>query len=109
MDDTACYAFFTQPTNPYHRQYEALRAVFIERHAPQEVAVRFGLTLRSLQQLIYQFRQHCRQPTDASPFFANGKTDGLLGGRRRGGPARKTSPTLPTVASWFCRLPNRCG
>ena len=28
MDDTPCREFFAQPTNPYHRRYEALRAVF---------------------------------------------------------------------------------
>jgi DNA-directed RNA polymerase specialized sigma24 family protein len=69
MDDAPCRAFFTEPTNPYHRRYEALRAVFVEGRALQEVADQFGLAYSSLRQLLYEFRQHCRQSGDASPFF----------------------------------------
>lgn len=69
MDDAPCRAFFTQPTNTYHRRYEALRAVFVEGRALKEVADQFGLAYSSLRQLLYEFRQHCRQSGDASPFF----------------------------------------
>jgi DNA-directed RNA polymerase specialized sigma24 family protein len=69
MDDTLCREFFSQPTNPYQRRYEALRAVFIEERSPKEVAEQFGFAYGSLRQLIYEFRQHCRHSTDASPFF----------------------------------------
>jgi hypothetical protein len=69
MDDNACREFFSQPTNPYHRRYEALRAVFVEKQAVQEVAVRFGFELSSMRQLIYEFRQHCQNSTQISPFF----------------------------------------
>jgi DNA-directed RNA polymerase specialized sigma24 family protein len=73
MDDTFCRDFFAQPTNPYHRQYEALRAVFVEGHAPKDVAARFGFAHRSLRQLVYEFRQHCRHSAEGSPFFENAK------------------------------------
>jgi DNA-directed RNA polymerase specialized sigma24 family protein len=69
MDDTPCREFFSQPTNPYHRRYEALRAVFVEGRSLQEVAEQFGFEYGSLRQLVYEFRQHCRHPADASPFF----------------------------------------
>jgi DNA-directed RNA polymerase specialized sigma24 family protein len=69
MDDTCCREFFSRPTNPYHRRYEALRAVFIEGRSAQEVAEQFGFELSSLRQLLYEFRQHCRNAGDASPFF----------------------------------------
>jgi DNA-directed RNA polymerase specialized sigma24 family protein len=69
MDDTLCREFFAQPTNPYQRRYEALRAVFIEERSLKEVAEQFGLASSSLRQLVYQFRQHCRQSAVASPFF----------------------------------------
>ena len=68
-DDTLCREFFCQPTNPYQRRYEALRAVFIEERPPKEVAEQFGFAYSSLRQLIYEFRQACRQSTGASPFF----------------------------------------
>jgi DNA-directed RNA polymerase specialized sigma24 family protein len=69
MDDTLCREFFAQPTNPYQRRYEALRAVFIEQRSPKEVAEQFGLAPSSLRQLVYEFRQHCRHSADTSPFF----------------------------------------
>jgi DNA-directed RNA polymerase specialized sigma24 family protein len=69
MDDSPCREFFSQPTNPYHRRYEALRAVFVEGRSLKEVAEQFGLAYSSLRQLLYEFRQHCRHSTDASPFF----------------------------------------
>jgi hypothetical protein len=69
MDDTACRDFFARPTNPYHRRYEALRAVFVEGRSVRETAVQFGFGERSMRQLIYEFRRHCRLSADASPFF----------------------------------------
>jgi DNA-directed RNA polymerase specialized sigma24 family protein len=69
MDDTRCREFFARPTNPYHRRYEALRAVFVEGRSAHEVAEQFGFELSSLRQLLCEFRQHCRNAADASPFF----------------------------------------
>ena len=109
MDDTACRAFFAQPTNPYHRRYEALRAVFVDGRAPEQVAEQFGLANRTLRQLLYEFRQHCRHSEDGSPFFESGKWDGLPGRRRLITRPRKSSPPSPIVGNSFCRLPNRCG
>jgi hypothetical protein len=70
MDDTPCAEFFSQPTNPYHRRYEALRAVFVDKRASKDVAEEFGFAANSLRQLVYEFRNHCRHAADASPFFA---------------------------------------
>ena len=95
MDDTVCRAFFSRPTNPYHRQYEALRAIFVEGQAPEAVAAQFGLAHRSLRQLLYQFRRHCRDGAAGSPFFASGKT-GRPRARRhraRGRPTRRSPPS----------------
>ena len=52
MDDIRCREFFAQPTQPYHRQYEALRAVFLEGRSQKEVADQFGYTYDSLRQLV---------------------------------------------------------
>ena len=48
---------FLTPQNSNHRQYEALRAYFVERLPAAEVAQRFGYTVGSLHQLVHQFRQ----------------------------------------------------
>jgi hypothetical protein len=48
---------FLAPQNATHRQYEALRAYFVEQLPGPEVAQRFGYTPGSFQQLAHQFRQ----------------------------------------------------
>ena len=42
---------FLTPLNSNHRQYEALRAYFVERLPGPKVAKRFGYTVGSLHQL----------------------------------------------------------
>jgi hypothetical protein len=109
MDDTACRDFFARPTHPYHRRYEALRAVFVEGRPPKEVAAQFGLAHRSVRQLVYEFRQHCRHSSDASPFFDSRKWGDLPGRRPPIGLLTKRSRQLPIAASWSCRRANLCG
>lgn len=48
---------FLDPRNAAHRQYEALRAYFVEKLPAKEVARRFGYTVGSFHQLAHQFRQ----------------------------------------------------
>jgi transposase len=49
---------FLEPTDPTHRQYEALRAYFVEGLSSHEVAKRFGYTPGSFRVLCHQFRQN---------------------------------------------------
>lgn len=56
---------FLTPKNSTHRQYEALRAYFVDRVPAANVAARFGYTVGSLHQLAHQFRQD-----PARQFFA---------------------------------------
>jgi len=71
MDDTALQRYFTQPTHPYHRQYEALRAVVVDGRSQKEVAEAFGFQYRSLRQLVYEFRGsfNAERSATQSPFF----------------------------------------
>ena len=72
MDDTRYQEFFSEPTNPYHRQYEALRAVMIEGRSQKDVAQQFGFKYHTLRHLVYEFRQQQDLVTNASmpsPFF----------------------------------------
>lgn len=71
MDDSACRRFFTQPSRTYHRQYEALRAVFVDDRKQKEVAEEFGFTYGTMRQLVFGFRQLIdgqAEPAE-SPFF----------------------------------------
>jgi Transposase DDE domain len=49
---------FLTPRNTTQRQYEALRAYFVDQVPGREVARRFGYTHGSLHQLIHQFRKN---------------------------------------------------
>ena len=54
--------FFLQPQNSTHRQYEALRAYFVEGLSSAEAARRGGYTPGSFRVLTHQFRQNPQRP-----------------------------------------------
>ena len=58
---------FLDPKNTNHRQYEALRAYFVDKRPGPEVASQFGYTLGSLHQLIHQFRQESQRAFFVEP------------------------------------------
>src|SRR5437660_11524857 len=58
--------FFLAPEGPRQRQYEALRAYFIERLPAAEVARGFGYTAGAFRALCYQFRH---DPAKRADFF----------------------------------------
>jgi transposase len=49
---------FLEPSNSTHRQYEALRAYFVEGLSSKEAAKRFGYTEGSFRVLVHEFRQN---------------------------------------------------
>jgi hypothetical protein len=57
MDAALVRSFFQEPSNPLHRQYEALRAVLLEDQPMQEVAQRFGYRYDTVRALVCQFRR----------------------------------------------------
>ena len=62
-DLSDCHRFFVEPGTPRHRQYEALRAYFVEGRPPKEVARAFGYSLASFHVLCHHFRR------DPAPVF----------------------------------------
>src|SRR5208282_3641447 len=61
MDDNASDRLtlarrFVEPSNSAHRQYEALRAFFVDGVPSAEAAARFGYTSGSFRVLVHQFR-----------------------------------------------------
>jgi hypothetical protein len=52
---------FLEPSNTAHRQYEALRAFFVDGVPSAEAATRFGYTPGSFRVLVHQFRNHPRR------------------------------------------------
>ena len=57
IDLTECRRFFERPATRSQRQYEALRAYFVEGLASAEVARRFGYSPAAFRMLCYDFRR----------------------------------------------------
>lgn len=76
---TPCQAAFLCPTNATHRQYEALRAFFVEGSKSAEAAKRFGYTPGSFRVLTHQFRQDPARrffmPPDKGPKRTGGQNE----------------------------------
>lgn len=88
MDDTRCRRFFLDAdTATYHRQYEALRAIFVDGLPQSEVADKYGYTRASMRQLVHQFRTAMRSGSPP-PFFKNPGS----AGRRSPMPATRPVP-----------------
>jgi hypothetical protein len=58
---------FLEPANPTHRQYEALRAYFVDGLPSDQAARRFGYTPGSFRVLVHQFRQNPRRDFFLTP------------------------------------------
>lgn len=68
MDDTRCYQFFLEPADSRQRQYEALRAVFIDQVPQKDVATRFGFSHDLVRKMVSDFRRCCGQ--GQAPLFS---------------------------------------
>lgn len=62
-DLIACRKFFLEPSSAKQRQYEALRAYYVDELTGAQVAAKFGYTEGSLRQLLHTF------VNDADPQF----------------------------------------
>jgi transposase len=67
--------FFAKPQNTVQKQYEALRAFYVEKCSGEEVAKRFGYTLSSFYSLTRNFKKNLLQDKPAQ-FFFTPKTTG---------------------------------
>ncbi len=91
-DDKRCYQFFLKPTQTYHRQYEAMRAFFVEKRRVQEIAQQFGYQESSLRSMICRFRAEVENNAP-NPFLFNPNSDGLQSRLTRPRPKRLKSLT----------------
>jgi hypothetical protein len=82
--------FFLEPQQTFHRQYEALRAVFVEDQPLEQVAERFGYTISTLRSMASRFRAD-RRCGVTPPFFSRTGADDHAG-RLRAGIGRSRNP-----------------
>ena len=74
--------FFLQPTDSWHRRYEALRMVFVDQEPLKKVAQRFEVSYGTICNWVSEF--HAQRDSDERPPFFKYP---LEGGRR----VRKTT------------------
>ena len=70
MDGDRYEQFFLQPQDPWHRRYEALRAVFVEGQSMADVAQRLDVAHGTVRNWASEFRKQ-QDHGQASPFFAS--------------------------------------
>ena len=61
MDGSHTNRFFLEPGQTFQRQYEALRAIFVEGQPLDQVAVRFGYKSSALRSMASRLRADCRR------------------------------------------------
>jgi hypothetical protein len=77
MDERHTSRFFLEPKQTFQRQYEALRAVFVDAEPIDQVAARFGYKLSALKSMASRFRAECRRGA-TTPFFSPTDADDHL-------------------------------
>ena len=88
MDDTRSRRFFLDAdSTTYHRQYEALRAIFVDGLPQGDVADKYGYTHGSMRQLVHQFRTAMRSGSPPPLFKSQGSA-----GRRGPMPTTRSVP-----------------
>jgi hypothetical protein len=90
MDGRHTSRFFLVPDQTFQRQYEALRAVFVDAEPLDQVAVRFGYKSSALRSMASRFRADCRRGV-TPPFFSRTDAD-VHAGRA---PAKTGHPPSP--------------
>ncbi len=69
MDETHTRQFFCEPKQTFQRQYEALRAIFLEHKPFDQVAKQFSYKPSALRSMASRFRADCRRGV-IPPFFS---------------------------------------
>ena len=92
---------FLEPTNATQRQYEALRAFFVEGIPSAEVARSFGYTPGSFRVLVHQFRQDPRRDFFLTPAKGPHSAPRPTPSATVSSPcANRTSPSTTSAATW---------
>jgi hypothetical protein len=96
MDDTGCRGFFLEPVATYHRQYEALRAFFLEGRRLPAIAQQCGSRETSWRSLVCRVRAQVHAG-EVPPFLGNrpwGAPSGSLKPQPQPSRRRRSSPML---------------
>jgi hypothetical protein len=96
MDGSHTRRFFLEPQQTFQRQYEALRALFVDDEPLERVAERFDYKPSTLRSMASRLRADYRRGV-ATPFFSRTAADGPsvpVRAKNDRGPRRPTSQTV---------------
>ena len=85
-------AFFLQPQMVSHKQYEALRAYFVDRLPARQVAKQFGYTYRAFTSLVASFKEKLKDDPAGSFLFVKHQ------------PGRKTAQSTDQVRTHIINM-----
>jgi hypothetical protein len=88
MEGSHTSQFFLEPKQTFQRQYEALRAIFVDGEPLDQVAGRFGYKSSALRVMASRFRGDRRRGA-TTPFFSTTDAD------VHSGPARAKTSRAP--------------
>jgi hypothetical protein len=98
MDRSHTSRFFLEPKQTFQRQYEALRAIFVEAEPIDRVAARFGYKTSALKSMASRFRADCRRGL-TTPFFSPTDADDQSGSAPLKNGHAPNHPKSPTAES----------
>jgi hypothetical protein len=98
MDGSHIRRFFLEPRQTFHRQYEALRAIFVDDEPLERVAERFGYTPATLRSMASRLRADCHRGV-TTPFFSRTAVGGPSEEVQAKGRQSPRRPTSRIVAS----------
>ena len=96
MDGSHTKRFFLEPQQTFQRQYEALRAIFVDDEPLDHVAERFDYKPSTLRSMASRLRADWRRGA-ATPFFSRTAAGGpsvRVPAKNDPGPRRPTSRTV---------------
>src|SRR5437899_2054621 len=99
MDDARYRSFFLQPTDKRQRQYEALRAFFVDQQPMSAIAQQFDYRHDTVRRLISDFR-HDYDSEHLPPFSSSPNGVGPQAPFPPPTRRRRTYRLSPTCAAW---------
>ncbi len=98
MDGSHTRRFFLEPQQTFQRQYEALRAIFVDDETLERVAERFDYKPATLRSMASRLRADCRRG-GATPFFSRTAAGGPSARVRANNDRSPRLPRSRTVAN----------
>ncbi len=93
--------YFSSPTHVLHKQYEALRAFFVDGLSAEDASTEFGYTSSSFYSLVRDFKQRIANDDFQEPFFITRKV-----GRKPKDPTGELNEQIISLRKKYLSVPD---